>query len=181
MSPAAMPGSLRPPMGRSKANLPSGPFLGPMPVPAERREQAGDGQPQVRKSVVRCALRVKVRNLVAAHQRRHARVVQRHPAARVFERGPDGVAESGLRRGHRHGRGLGLFLLRGKALPEKPNAECAAGAAEGPLRAGCIVRGGFHHLRPQRGQTETGHRGQSERTNPLVVADADESDKGGGT
>jgi hypothetical protein len=57
--------------------------------------------------VIGLALGVKVRHLVLALERGHAIVAQRHPLARILERGPDDVPKARLLRRTGHVRRLG--------------------------------------------------------------------------
>ena len=86
-------------------------------VPVERRQQERRGHAGVDEPLIRLALAVEMRNLVLPHDRRHAIVVESHPAPRVFERRPDDVLHAGMlgRGGHRSG--LSHLPFRRKMLP----------------------------------------------------------------
>ena len=68
-------------------------------VPVERGQQKRRRHAELGEHLVGLALAVEVRDLVLAHERRHAVVAERHPLPRVFERGPDDMLNVGVLRG----------------------------------------------------------------------------------
>ena len=116
-------------------------------VPVERRVQQRRRNPR-REQRVRLALGIEVRNVVLAHQHRHALAVGGEERARVLERRPDHVLHAGLRRRVGHRAGLRQFLLGREVLPEVGHAESAVGAVHRPLHAGRIVQVGRDDLGP---------------------------------
>ena len=96
------------------------------------------GTPVARKYVVGFALDVEMRHLVMAHQRRHAGVVELHPAARVLERGPDHVLHARLARSIGHGMRLGALLVRRKVIPEERHAVGAVGPGKRTRDGGTV-------------------------------------------
>ncbi len=107
-------------------------------VPVERRQQARGRHACPAEVIVRFALHVEVRHLVAAHERRHARIVELDESSRVFERRPDHVLHPRLLRGVGHCMGFGPFPVRRKVIPEERHAIRAVGAVERTCH-GCLV------------------------------------------
>ena len=141
MSSAAMPGSFLSPMGSVSASLPSGPRFGPDAevdevLPVERGQQERGRHAELREHARSASpLASKCGTLYLPIERRHAVVGERHPLARVLERGPDHVLHAGLLRRLRHGCAASAELLLGReVLPEVGDAERAVGAFERPLR-----------------------------------------------
>src|SRR5574341_2092782 len=102
-------------------------------VPVKRRIQYRHWQTERRKELIGLTLGVEVRHFIFALQGRHAIIVKRHPSARVFERRPNDVLETGMFCGLGHGAGLCQLLLGRKMRPEKRYAERAISSSERPF------------------------------------------------
>ena len=141
--------------GHRDAQHAVGPLLRTQPevdeiVPVERGQQDRRRHAGLDEEPVRLALRIKVRDLVTALQRRHPVVRERHPLARVFQRGPDHVLQAGrLRRGG-HGFRLRQFLLGRHVVPEEGHAVRTVRPGKGLRQALGIVDVRRHDLRAQR-------------------------------
>ena len=139
MSSTAMPGQLLVAHRKRERELAVGPLLRPHAevdevVPVERRQQERRRHAGVGEDVVGVALRVEVRHLVALHQRRHAVVGERHPLARVLERGPDDVRHAARLGGGGHRPRLRHLPLRREVLPEVRDAVRAVARPRTPAR-----------------------------------------------
>ena len=121
-------------------------------LPVERRQQERGRHAGGAEVGVRLALGVEVGDLVLAHERGHAVVIERYAVARVVERRPDHMLQPGAlgRSGHLL-RLLELALGR-EMLPEIRQAKRAVGAAERPRHALLIVEIRRDHFRTARGQ-----------------------------
>ncbi len=157
MSSAAMPGELLVAHGQRDSQLAVGALLRShaevdQVVPVERSQQERHRHAEAGEHLVGLSLGVEVRHLVLAHERGHAIVAERHPLARVFERGPDHVLDAGVLRGLGHGGGFGQLLLGREVRPEERDAVRSIGALEGPLQALHVIDVGRDDLRAQLGQ-----------------------------
>ncbi len=115
-------------------------------VPVERRVQQRRRDFR-REQRVRLALGIEVRDVVLAHQHRHALAVGGEERPRVLQRGPDHVLHARLRRGVGHRAGLREFLVGREVLPEVRHAEGAPGAVHRALHARRVVQVGGDDLR----------------------------------
>jgi hypothetical protein len=101
-------------------------------VPVERRQQERRRHARSAEVLIGLTLDVEVRHLVPAEQRRHARVVELDPAARVLKRRPDHVLHSGDSRGIGERVRLGTLAVRRHVVPEERHAIGAVRTGEGP-------------------------------------------------
>jgi len=132
-------------------------FLGTHPevdevVPVERRQEKGRRHTELGEDRVGLALGIEVRNLVLAHQRRHAVVGERHEVSGVLQSGPDDVVYSGILGRLCHIPRLRELLFGLEVRPEERDAVCAVCALKRLVETFHIIDVASDDFRPRFGQ-----------------------------